>query len=187
MSKNLILLLLILALFSNGCCSVGKINGITQVSTIDALLAGVYDGHMDLKTLRNYGDFGVGTFERLDGEMVFLRGKFYKIRSDGKVYLPRLNEKTPFACVTKFNPDHKLAVTTSIDYKTFETKINSIIPYQNRFCAFILHGDFKRVKARSVPAQEKPYPPLAEVAKSQSVFELFNVRGSLIGLSLIHI
>lgn len=181
MPKNLISLLLILAFFSSGCCSPAKKNGITQVSTIDALLVGVYDGHMDLRTLRSYGDFGIGTFEGLDGEMVLLHGKFYKIRADGKVYQPRLNEKTPFACVTKFNPDYREAISSPIDFKSLEGKINSIVPYQNRFCAFILRGDFKRVKARSVPVQGKPYPVLSEVTKNQPVFELLNVRGSLIG------
>ncbi|OQB96225.1 MAG: Alpha-acetolactate decarboxylase precursor [Verrucomicrobia bacterium ADurb.Bin122] len=34
---------------------------------------------------------------------------------------------------------------------------------------------------RSVPAQQKPYPALAEVAKTQPVFELSNVTGTLVG------
>ncbi|MFH1037809.1 MAG: acetolactate decarboxylase [PVC group bacterium] len=52
---------------------------------------------------------------------------------------------------------------------------------ENRFCAFILRGDFSRVRTRSVPAQEKPYPPLAQVTEHQPVFDLSPVRGTLIG------
>lgn len=37
------------------------------------------------------------------------------------------------------------------------------------------------MKTRSVPPQQKPYPPLAEVAKTQPVFHLENVRGTLAG------
>ncbi|MBN2831501.1 MAG: acetolactate decarboxylase [Candidatus Omnitrophica bacterium] len=181
MLKNLIFFVFILSFLSAGCSTAVKINGITQVSTIDALLVGVYDGHMDLKELRNYGDFGIGTFEGLDGEMILLNGKFYKVRADGKIYRPRLYEKTPFACVTKFTPDYSEAISGPVNFKALEEKINSVVPYQNRFCAFILHGDFNRVQTRSVSAQKKPYPALKEVIKNQPVFELLNVRGSLIG------
>lgn len=41
-----------------------------QVSTIDALVNGIYDGVMSVGMLKKYGDFGIGTFEGLDGEYV---------------------------------------------------------------------------------------------------------------------
>ena len=59
--------------------------------------------------------------------------------------------------------------------------IDALVPQQNRFCAFRLHGEFSEVKTRSVPAQHKPYPPLVEVTKNQPVFTLFKVRGTLVG------
>ena len=42
---------------------------LTQVSTINALMAGVYDRVISSGQLKGYGDFGIGTFEALDGEM----------------------------------------------------------------------------------------------------------------------
>lgn len=162
-------------------CKTQPVNGITQVATIDALLTGVYDGHMSLETLRSYGDFGIGTFEGLDGEMILLNGTFYKVRADGKVYQPPMSERTPFACVTTFIPDHKETVKEATDIKTLEARLDALAPEQNRFVAFIAHGDFRHVKTRSVPAQKKPYPPLSEVTKTQPVFNLSNVRGTLIG------
>ena len=55
-----------------------------QVSTSTALVEGIYRccqiGH-----LREHGDFGLGTFEGLDGEMVAFDGRFYQVRSDGTV------------------------------------------------------------------------------------------------------
>jgi acetolactate decarboxylase len=42
-------------------------------------------------------------------------------------------------------------------------------------------GEFGLVRARSVPRQEPPYRPLAEVAAQQRVFELEDVRGTLVG------
>jgi acetolactate decarboxylase len=37
-----------------------------QTSTIDALLAGVYDGEITFKELKKRGDFGLDTFNGLD-------------------------------------------------------------------------------------------------------------------------
>ncbi|HRZ86415.1 MAG TPA: acetolactate decarboxylase [bacterium] len=162
-------------------CAAPAHNGITQVATIDALMAGVYDGHMPLETLRKYGDLGVGTFEGLDGEMVLLDGSFYQVRADGKVYRPALAVRTPFACVTDFAADRREELTAPIDRTALEAKIGALVPQRNRFCAFVLRGEFRSVRTRSVPAQKKPYPPLVEVTKHQPVFDLANVRGTVIG------
>lgn len=54
---------------------------LTQVSTIDAILNGLYDCIITYGELQVYGDFGIGTFEGLDGEMVALNGDFYQINS----------------------------------------------------------------------------------------------------------
>jgi len=51
---------------------------LSQVSTIDALLDGVYDGTVTCGELKEFGDFGIGTFDALDGEMVFLDGEDYR-------------------------------------------------------------------------------------------------------------
>ncbi|MFA5928875.1 MAG: acetolactate decarboxylase [Candidatus Margulisiibacteriota bacterium] len=173
--------IIILALFLTGCQPQISRNGITQVATIDALMAGVYDGHMTLKTLRSYGNFGIGTFEALDGEMFLLDGEFYQVKADGLVYLPSLEARTPFACVTRFSADKKENIDRPTGLLGLEEKIDALAPEANRFCAFIVRGDFSAVRTRSVPAQKKPYPPLAEVTKTQPVFELKNVRGTLIG------
>ena len=69
---------------------------LTQVSTIDALLGGVYDGVMDFETLEDYGDFGIGTFEGLDGEMLGFEGKFYQVKADGVAYPVIGSMLTPF-------------------------------------------------------------------------------------------
>ena len=60
-----------------------------QASTVNALLEGVYDGEMTYEQLKRYGDFGLGTFNGLDGEMIGLEGKFYQIKADGIAYYRR--------------------------------------------------------------------------------------------------
>lgn len=37
------------------------------------------------------------------------------------------------------------------------------------------------MKTRSVPAQVKPYPKLAEVTEKQSIFEFDNIEGTIVG------
>ncbi|MGB8226742.1 MAG: acetolactate decarboxylase [Sedimentisphaerales bacterium] len=176
MKKILFVLVLV---FCSGCLPVAK-NQITQTSTIDALLAGAYDGQMTCQKLLTYGDFGIGTFDKLDGEMTILDGKIYQIKSDGKVYRPALNTKTPFATVCNFQPDTQFPIQSS-DFKKAESIINEKAVNQNIFLAVEISGKFKHVKVRSVPAQQKPYPPLAEVAKTQPVFEMNDVSGTIVG------
>ncbi len=48
-----------------------------QTSLMSALLGGVYDGEMTVRELLRHGDFGLGTFNALDGEMVVLDGACY--------------------------------------------------------------------------------------------------------------
>ena len=68
-----------------------------QTSTIDALLGGNYEGDVSFAELRARGDFGLGTFDALDGEMVALDGDFYQVKADGIAYEvdERLKTRSP--------------------------------------------------------------------------------------------
>jgi acetolactate decarboxylase len=79
---------------------------LTQFSTIDALMQGIYDGLATFAQVRRYGDFGIGTANHLDGEMLALDGVFYQITSDGKVHVISDREKTSFATVSFFRGEH---------------------------------------------------------------------------------
>ena len=95
-------------------------NTVFQVSTIDALLSGVYDGDLSLGDLRRQGDFGIGTYDNLDGEMVLLEGEFYQVKADGRVYSPDLQGETPFAAVCTFRGDQTFAVPGGTGMKELE-------------------------------------------------------------------
>ena len=58
---------------------------IFQTSTIDALLDGAYDGEISFSQLRDHGDFGLGTFEACDGEMIGSGGGRFCAAVDGSV------------------------------------------------------------------------------------------------------
>jgi acetolactate decarboxylase len=150
-----------------------------QTSTIDALLDGNYDGDVSFAELRERGDFGLGTLDALDGEMISLDGSFYQIRSDGAVKPIDGRTKTPFAVVTFFEPNMSRTLDGT-DLAGLCARVDRLFD-ASVCCAVRVDGCFEYVKTRSVPRQHRPYPPLVEVVKNQPVFELRDLRGSLVG------
>lgn len=182
MKKNMVLPALLVSLVS--CligCSTSRPNTITQFSTIGAILAGAYDGQATCKELMSYGDLGIGTFDRLDGEMILLNGKCHQVKADGRVYKPAKDLTTPYASAVEFDEDITIAFNKKTDLARLEKIVNQAAPNTNIFCALKLKGRFLKMKTRSVTAQKKPYPPLVEVTRRQSVFELENVSGTIVG------
>lgn len=158
--------------------------GLVQVATIDSLLAGVYDGMMSFGELKQKGDFGIGTVDRLDGEMVMLSGDVYQVRSDGRVYRPSDAMTTPFASVLFFEPNFKTRFNGPLNYQGLSDYVDELCPQKNIPLAVHIRGKFSYMKTRSVPAQNAPYPPLVEVARNQPEFELGKVEGDVIGFRL---
>jgi len=152
-----------------------------QTSTIDALLSGNYDGDVSFAELQAGGDFGLGTFDALDGEMVALDGNFYQVKADGRAYEVDGRLKTPFAVVTFFEPDLRQSLAGPMGYADLCTYLDRLVGDANVCHAVRVDGLFHYVKTRSVPRQRKPYPPLVEVVKHQPTFELRDIRGSLVG------
>src|ERR1700757_2255869 len=81
-----------------------------QVSTATALVEGIYQGAVRVRTLREHGDLGLGTFENLDGEMMIVDGHFFQVRSDGSVQECGDDVLCPFAVVTRFTPDSAIVL-----------------------------------------------------------------------------
>jgi len=187
MKVKILLLLLALVLVIPGITACGPEPDrevLTQISTIDAILNGVYDGVISIGELTQYGDFGIGTFEALDGEMVVLDGEVYQIKADGGVYSVDSKTMTPFASVTFFDTDSQIPLygeNGNITYSQCQELINQALPTENIFYAIKITGVFSYMKVRSVPAQQKPYPPLVEVTKNQPVFEYTEIAGTIVG------
>lgn len=153
-----------------------------QVSTIDALLAGAYDGEVTIAELARHGDFGIGTFDALDGEMLALDGVYYQIKADGVAYRALPDAKTPFASVVRFVDCATMEAPHDIALADLERWLDRKLVNLNLFYAVRVDGDFAGMKTRAVPRQKKPYPPLVDVVKEQPVFDLGEVGGVLVGL-----
>lgn len=153
-----------------------------QVSTIGALSAGLYAGEMRLADVLRRGDFGLGTLTNLDGEMVILDGVPYQVKSDGVVRVVTPEEKTPFADVVFFKGNIDFGRVEGLDLDGLKAALTAKLPDPNRCYAVRLDGTFASVTARSVPAQSRPWPPLAEAVAHQTIFPLENVAGTVVGI-----
>ena len=166
-----------------GCASRGAPDRdvVYQTSTIAALLEGVYDGDTTFRELLRHGDFGLGTFNALDGEMIALDGGVYRVDHDGRVNRVPPGEKTPFSVITFFDVDRTLPVTYASDYADFQRRIDERLPSRNVPYAIRVEGEFDFVRTRSVPRQRPPYPRLVDAANDQNEFEMTLVSGVMVG------
>ena len=152
-----------------------------QVSTSGALVEGIYEKAVFSKFLLNHGDFGLGTFDNLDGEMVVLDGRIYQVRSDGKVLNIGDDVGTPFAVVTYFTADQDQTIE---DASTFEgiTKVcDQYRDSDNLFYAFRIDGHFAHIHTRAMRATLDRLP-LAKSAAIQPEFDFTDIEGTLVGI-----
>ncbi|MCK9441715.1 MAG: acetolactate decarboxylase [Methanothrix sp.] len=175
-----LLCIMALALLPGGVCADDDV--LFQVSTIDALLQGVFDGFYSFDDLKTHGDFGIGTFDSLDGEMIALDGDYYQVKADGVAYPVQGNTTTPFSTVTYFQADQTIAIQNASNFTELSRQLDEKLPSINMFYAIRVDGTFPYIKTRSIPKQEKPYPRLADASKNQSVFELYNTTGTVVGV-----
>jgi len=154
-----------------------------QLSTLSALSAGVYDGYSTLEPIQRPGAYGLGTFDKLDGEMVVLEGVAYRVGIDGKVTKPANSTKIPFASVSALGePDVTFDLGAVAGKADLEKLILSNLQSQNYPVLIVINARFDSITTRSVPAQQKPYEPLADVcATQQKEFALGAQEGTLVG------
>ena len=178
---SVVIIVVILINFIRNSSNLSDRDTLTQYSTINALLNKVYEGEFTVKEVKEHGDFGLGTFNSMNGEMVVFNGQVYRVSADGITREPGDNEKIPFTTVTYFKTDLKFDIDSGISFDSLEKKIDSLIPTENIFYAIKITGVFEKVKTRSVPEQNKPYKSLTEIVKTQPTFEFTDVKGTVIG------
>ncbi|MGF6870876.1 acetolactate decarboxylase [Paraburkholderia sp. MM5477-R1] len=158
-----------------------ELNEIYQTSLMSALIDGVYDGNMTIADLLEHGDFGLGTFNDLDGEFVAFDSKVHQLRGDGSARVAAMDQKTPFAVMTHFRPTVSGELMTALDKCEVQGIIDKLVGSPNLFCAFRIAGRFVRVETRTVQRQTKPYRPMLQAIERQPVFKFEETAGTLIG------
>jgi acetolactate decarboxylase len=157
------------------------IHTLFQVSTSGALVAGVYEREVTVRKILEHGDFGLGTFANLDGEMVVLDGRVYQVQDPGRVSEASPDAGAPFAVVTRFDPGIDVSIDTIGSFKDLETRCDVFRRSGNIFYALRLEGRFQSVRARAVKPPQ-PGGGLVDAASAQSEFNFTDLDGTLVGL-----
>ena len=155
-----------------------------QTSTMGALLGGVYEGDVTTRELLRHGDFGLGTFNRLDGEMLVLDGVCYQLRGDGSATIAGPDEVTPFAAVTWFHADHTIDLPAPCDRAALKALIDDSLESTNLMVAVRITGDFSMIRTRTVTEQHQPYRPFTEATRDQQELTFTDVTGTLAGFRM---
>lgn len=158
-------------------------NHIYQFSLINALMSGVCETGVTASTLLTKScNQGLGTFARMDGELVLLDDKVYQLKPEGKVREASPTDQIPFVTLTNFVPQK------TYDNVVFDSKAHIDVELdrfddhaKNLFMTYRVDGVFAYLKCRTVRGQEYPGQPLSELGKKQSVEEYENAEGTVIG------
>jgi len=152
---------------------------IYQISTINNLTKKQFTGLVNLSSLRNFGDFGIGTLEGMDGELILFDNCFYKANQNLIVHQPELTEQSPFFTLTKFNPSSNLIYQVENETDFFQS-IRSVYPHQD-LMAIKAEGEFERLFIRSGEKKHPPYPSLKNILKTTVKKEFEKIEGTLVG------
>jgi acetolactate decarboxylase len=154
---------------------------LTQMYTHNSLVKRLYDGEFSIKELKPFGDFGLGTLNSFDAEVVVVDGHYYRVNEDGKAEEADDDALLPYAAVTDFEADQALEIPAGLNFAQLGKKIDSQLPTLNGFYAIRIDATFKYVKAR-VLRHTKPLTKSLEQARNeQAIFEFHNVEGTLVG------
>ena len=151
-----------------------------QVSTSGALVEGVYRGSVSVAKLLEHGDFGLGTFDALDGEMVVLDGKCHQARGDGTVAEADPSGKVPYAVVTHFQPRETGSAPEIRSVAELTAFLDGLRATGNLFFAFRVDGLFDRVHLRAV-CKATGHERLVDSAARQAEFSHTGLEGTLVG------
>jgi acetolactate decarboxylase len=161
-------------------------DSLVQFSLLAALAADDYNGTVPLRDVLAVGDFGVGTFDRLDGEMIVLDGKIFQALADGTVRPADLHGTTPYATVTQFAADGRVEKLSCATLDDLDAQLDRKLPHRNLPYALRVHGLVTSLTVRSVRAQSPPFEPLVDVVKDQATWQHQKLRGTLVGIRCPH-
>lgn len=152
---------------------------IYQHGTLGGLMQDLMDGTEKIGALLEYGNFGLGTLEGSNGEVIILDGVVYHADETGEINQLAGDELTPYAAITSFQSDGDFSLTELSD-KAVKDRILEKISH-NLFAAVKISGTFKHMHVRVAPKQVKPYPRFVEIARHQPEFSADEISGTIVG------
>src|ERR1700728_453506 len=129
-------------------CLSKPLHTLFQVSASTALVEGLYEGAVRVSRLLRHGDFGLGTFIDLNGEMVVLEGICFRVASNGVVATVEADLLIPYAVVTRFSTEFAKSSQQFTSFSELVAVCNALRLSGNVFYAFRVEGKFAFVKTR---------------------------------------
>ncbi len=172
------LFLFFLILFSSQAIAKGTL---TQIGTFSVFCQGAYQGFKSAQSVKEMGDFGLGTLDGLDGEMVMVSGNMVQIPISGIPRPVASSETIPFAAVIRFVPDQVMTVNKALTLDTLKSYLETQMPDKNAIYAIKISGTFSSLTFRSVPKQSLPYPDLGKALSTQKVWKEHQVKATAVG------
>src|ERR1700688_4831861 len=157
------------------------IHTLFQVSTSAALVEGLYQGAVRVSRLLRHGDFGLGTFIDLNGEMVVLEGICYQVSSSGEVAVIEGDQLIPYGVVTRFKAEFSKQFQRLNSFDEITSVCDELRDSDNVFYAFRVDGRFSLMKTRVMKAAPEG-TNLKAAASGQQEFVFQNISGTLVGL-----
>jgi acetolactate decarboxylase len=114
----------------------------------------------------------LGTFDRLNGELVMLGGTTYRVPTSGVPVKVSPKTRTPFVQAVDFRPDATRRIPRGTPCADLGSLITDLAGTSDGVIAVRLRGHFTSLTTRSVPRQAKPYPPLSDVVAEQTELDL---------------
>lgn len=153
---------------------------IYQVSTSGALVQGVYQGCVRVADIKRHGNFGLGTFDGLDGEGIMLDGTCWQARSDGSVRVAPEEALAPFWATTFFAADRTATLPSVASWEDLTAQLDALRRSDNLFCAIRVEGTFERIHYR-VACKSAHGTDLVTATSHQTEFSQQGISGSLLG------
>jgi len=154
---------------------------VVQAGTLEALMAGGYDGDASLAELLRLGTLGIGTVQALNGELIIVDGQAWSAHADRTVHALAPTVMTPFAVVVPFSPSATSTVESPLDFDQLHEALDALAPQDAPVIAVRIDGVFTDLVLRSVERQTKPYKPLREVVAHQSEWRVERASGTVVG------
>lgn len=139
-----------------------------QLQLAHVLLDGGFDGVATLAEALAGGDHGLGTVDRLDGELVVVDGEPWRVNSEGRADLMPLETRTPFVVVSTLD-DPTTVRLRDASREDVAAAVEDLVDDPGAVVSVRLEGAFSSVLVRSVPAQDPPYRPYAQVCLTDEV------------------
>lgn len=148
--------------------------------TANSVIQGKFDGQITIDELLKHGNFGLGTLNGLNGEMIIYNGIAYSANHKGELRIIDKNEQTPFAAITHFTNSKSLKLN-NVSLKDLTSILDNEIEDEKFFYAIKIEATYSFIEYRSNKKLQKPYPTIEKAIKESNTILKYNTTGTLIG------